>query len=82
MINSLVRDISREAAVKLIGDVFDDDCMDFYTDGIDVGYNDGRGTIWEQTIGTVWCDYYAEYVTYERHRSESPEGCWTEWEIA
>lgn len=82
MDNLKVRNITREEAVKLVGDIFDEYCCDFYTDGNDIGYNDGRGTIWEQTIGTVWDDSYATYVTYERHCGDSLECCWTEWEVA
>ena len=74
------RKITRKEAERLLGNVFDDKSKDFETDGSTVMYNDGCGTIWEETIGFEWSDTYATYLRWQRHRGEA-EGCYfTDWE--
>ena len=73
--------VTSEDGIAMLKSVFGQDSCDFYVDGDIVGFNDGHGTIWEQTMTAHWDEDRMAYVHYERHCGEDLACCWTDWEV-
>ena len=71
--------LTKEEAIRVVGyDLFGRKATDFVSDGLEIQFNDGEGTIWQLDTDPHF-DEDGNLTRWERHRGESPECCWTEW---